>query len=81
MAVTSINTYFGDYLLGLWVTWETAQSVEADGYGTTDLTVTFQANLRAKLYVYGLGSHDGADTWMANPADVTADWANYEGSA
>ena len=50
--VSTVNTYFGDYLNGLFVTWE---SEPADTSGTSDINITFRMNMRAKMYVYGYG--------------------------
>ena len=50
--VSTLNTYFGDYLNGLFVKWESAP---ADTSGTSDITITFTMNMRAKMYVYGYG--------------------------
>ena len=48
--VTTFKTYFGDYLNGLFVTWESTPSTTA---GTSDVTITMNMHLRSKLYVYG----------------------------
>ena len=50
--MTTIYTYFGDYLLGLFVTWVSTSGSS----GGTDVDITLTANLRSKLHVYGLGS-------------------------
>merc|ERR1712060_6037 len=81
LKMPSINTYFGDYLLGLWVTWTSEASTS--NTGTSDLEISFRANLRAKAYVYtvdatstatdkatiggvdGSGVEDNYDTWVA----------------
>ena len=49
--VTTFNTYFGDYLNGLFVKWESTPSASA---GTSDIEITMNMHLRSKLYVYGL---------------------------
>ena len=72
----SIKTYFGDYLLGLWVTWKSTAS--EDNSGTTDINIHFQANLRAKLYVYAQGGDYTVGDYTAD--DCTNDWSLYEGS-
>lgn len=50
--MTTIYTYFGDYLLGLFVTWVSTSGTS----GGTEVDITLTANLRSKLHVYGLGS-------------------------
>ena len=50
--MTTIYTYFGDYLLGLFVTWVSTSGTS----GGTEVDITLKANLRSKLHVYGLGS-------------------------
>ena len=55
---TTINTYFGDYLLGLFVTWT---SEPTEGGGTSDITIDFTANMRSKLHVYGYTGVDVPD--------------------
>lgn len=42
------STFFGDYLHGLWIKWETAEVGGAAGF-----QVTFQANYRARMYTWG----------------------------
>ena len=41
------STFFGDYLHGLWVTWESDTSL-----GTTGFKAHFQANYRARMYTW-----------------------------
>ena len=49
MATQPFTTYFGDYMLGLFITWETV----ATGGGQTQLNLTMVNHLRAKLIAYG----------------------------
>lgn len=49
----NVYTHFGDYLLGLFVTWTSQPS---NNEGSSDMTILLQANLRAHLYVYGYDS-------------------------
>ena len=66
--VTTFNTYFGDYLNGLFVTWESTPSTTA---GTSDVTLTMNMHLRSKLYVYGL--KDNGVTRYASVTNYTPD--------
>ena len=47
----SFDTYFGDYLLGLFVTWK-SEPASSNG-GSTDIEITMQMNMRAKIMMYG----------------------------
>ena len=69
MALT-FTSHFGDYLLGLFVTWE---SIPTDGSGTSDMIMTMKMNLRAKLHVYG---YAGITTAGYTTADVATDWTD-----
>ena len=66
---TTVYSYFGDYLLGLFVTWESTSG----SLGSTDVTITLTANLRSKLHVYGLGSNTENElaTFSMNGSAVT----------
>ena len=66
--VTTFNTYFGDYLNGLFVTWESTPSTSA---GTSDITITMNMHLRSKLYVYGF--KDKADSRYGSVTNYTPD--------
>ena len=69
-----VTTYFGDYLLGLFVTWTSEPS--ADGGGTSAITIDFTANMRSKLHVYG---YTGTDTTLSGySVDVEADWMDSD---
>ena len=49
------TTFWGDYLHGLWVTWETTNTDGAGtayASGTTNMKINFQANYRARLYTW-----------------------------
>ena len=48
----AFNTYFGDYLLGLWVTWT---STPTAGTGTSDIQFDWTCNLRGRLEIFGYG--------------------------
>ena len=67
--VTTFNTYFGDYLNGLFVKWESTPSTTA---GTSDVTITMNMHLRSKLYVYGF-KDDGAATRYNSVTNYTPD--------
>ena len=69
---STIKTYFGDYLLGLWVTW--TSEVSSSG-GTSDIEIEFKANLRSKLYVYDIGTN--GDSITASP--TYDEWVTDEG--
>ena len=70
------TTFFGDYLLGLWVTWESTPSTTSTG--TSDIKIDFQANLRSKLHVYGYSNLPATNSaWPAGvPVDLATDWDN-----
>ena len=55
--VTTFKSYFGDYLNGLFVTWESTPNASG---GTSDISITMNMHLRSKLYVYGLKQADSA---------------------
>ena len=61
------TTFFGDYLHGLWVTWESV-----DIGGATAFQATFQANYQARKYTYGNSAIDTALT-------LDFDWATDNG--
>lgn len=67
----AFNTYFGDYLLGLWVTWT---STPTAGTGTSDIQFDWTCNLRGRLEVYGYGISiavaDEATQFAAHASDV-----------
>jgi hypothetical protein len=44
------STFFGDYLHGLWVTWES--NSDGNAQGTTGFRAHFQANYRARMYTW-----------------------------
>ena len=46
------STFFGDYLHGLWVTWESDTDGSGTGSGRTGFKVHFQANYRARMYTW-----------------------------
>ena len=76
------TTFFGDYLHGLWITWESV-----DISGSAGINVTFQANYRARQYTYGTSTADTADnltydfdytgTSGGAPATMTDDQKRY----
>ena len=68
--VTTFNTYFGDYLNGLFVKWESAPSASA---GTSDIEITMNMHLRSKLYVYGIKEPDATSKYGVQSATYTAD--------
>ena len=73
---TTVYSYFGDYLLGLFVTWESTSG----SLGSTDVTITLTANLRSKLHVYGLGSNTENElaTFSMNGSAVTITEQDYD---
>lgn len=62
---TTFTTYFGDYLHGLWITWENTPT----GSGSSDLIIKFRANYRSFLQVFGDDSAAAAP--FANTSDAT----------
>ena len=52
MTEVSFTTYYGDYLLGLWVTWKTTPSSDT---GTSDIQFDWVCNLRGRLEIFGYG--------------------------
>lgn len=74
--VDTLYTYFGDYLLGLFVEW--SLDTDSDGYNLVKLTMT--QNLRSKLHIYGYGSNTSGESLTATyvdggtiPSDFDAD--------
>jgi len=61
----SINTFFGDYLNGLWLTWKSAPT---ENTGTSDVEISFQANFRSRIHAfcYGCGYADDAAATAAS---------------
>ena len=62
------STFWGDYLHGLWITWETTATDGAgNAYatGSINMKINFQANYRARMY-----------TWLNTAATPTADVPN-----
>ena len=57
MTEVSFTTYYGDYLLGLWVTWKTTPSSDT---GSSDIQFDWVCNLRGRLEIFGYG-FDKAD--------------------
>jgi len=41
------TTFWGDYIHGLWITWETA-----DVGGSAGMKINFQANYRSRMYTF-----------------------------
>lgn len=75
---TTVYTYFGDYLLGLFVTWVS----KSGSTGSTDVEITLTANLRSKLHVYGLGSLTDGDAaasfaYNGSSGDISNDLLDY----
>ena len=70
---SKIYTYFGDYLLGLFVEWNLAGS----NSGTTDVELTLTQNLRSKLHVYGYGSVTATEVVSATYGDGGTILADY----
>lgn len=66
--VTDFTTYFGSSAHGLFVNWASAID-QAEPDGTTDITMSFTANLRSKLHVF-------ADTTTTGGADDCANWTD-----
>jgi len=64
----SFKTYFGDYLLGLWVTWT---STPTAGTGTSDIQFDWTCNLRGRLEIFGYGITD-ATTDLTSKATEAA---------
>ena len=66
----SINTFFGDYLNGLWLTWK---STPTENTGTSDVEIAFQANFRSRIHAfcYGCSYADDAAATTANLAKPT----------
>ncbi len=52
MTEVSFTTYYGDYLLGLWVTWKTTPSKDT---GSSDIQFDWVCNLRGRLEIFGYG--------------------------
>ena len=71
--MTTIYTYFGDYLLGLFVTWVSTSGTS----GGTEVDITLKANLRSKLHVYGLGSLTDGESiaFDYNSSGASGQWA------
>ena len=63
---TSFTTYFGDYLHGLWITWENTPT----GSGSSDLIIKFRANYRSFLQVFGDSTAAAGPNWT-NTSDAT----------
>ena len=63
--VDTLYTYFGDYLLGLFVEW--SLDTDDDGFNLVKLTMT--QNLRSKLHIYGYGSNTSAEVPTATYVD------------
>merc|ERR1712156_1411439 len=68
-----LYTFFGDYLHGLTVKWETTPT---EDLGSSDMTITLTANLRAKLHVYGYTGTYLSD-YTADVAEDYTDNGNY----
>lgn len=51
------TTFFGDYMHGLWVTWE-----QATVLGSVGFKANFQANYRARMYKWGNSAATVPDT-------------------
>ena len=59
------TTFWGDYLHGLWITWETTET-KGDGTsyasGSLNMKINFQANYRSRMYTFiNTGAGDVAD--------------------
>ncbi len=52
MTEVSFTTYYGDYLLGLWVTWKTTPSSDT---GSSNIQFDWVCNLRGRLEIFGYG--------------------------
>ena len=72
--VDTIYTYFGDYLMGLFVEWST--EVDDDGFNVVNLKMT--QNLRSKLHIYGYGSITSAESPTATYVDTNAITVDFE---
>jgi len=71
--VDTLYTYFGDYLLGLFVEW----SLGTDDDGSNKVNLTMTQNLRSKLHIYGYGSITSAESLTATYVDgatITSDF-------
>ncbi len=89
MTEVSFTTYFGDYLLGLWVTWKTTPSSDT---GSSNIQFDWVCNMRGRLEVfgYGISRADGVaeSTYFGvNAADATkivldsnTDWLTKNGA-
>lgn len=54
------TTFFGDYMHGLWITWE-PHTIS----GSVSFKAYFQANYRARMYTWGNSGATAADTLTA----------------
>ena len=73
------TTFWGDYLHGLWVTWETTTTNGAGvAYtGGTAMKINFQANYRSRMYTWiNSGAGDTADGTRTFDYSGTANGAN-----
>ena len=75
--MTTLYTYFGDFLLGLFVEW-TIGGVDSGSVGTTYTHITLTQNLRSKLHVYGLGSNTSGEVPNMTYEDTTPMVADYD---
>ena len=75
----TIKTYFGDYLLGLFVEW--TSKTNSSG-GSSDVTIKMTQHLRSKLHVYGFAhltetvTYDNSGTYTLGLDDHAAWTAN-----